>query len=179
MMAWITLTGCEQPRLQDPPYDAFWRTGFFGHGSGLIGEFNVNLYSFSRRCDSCHAQPIKKHDNIGACHNCHQPHVSGWKHSLVSLEHRRIFPLLNNEYHGELECIDCHNGTGSTSQFYGISCTHCHNHTLADLIYNHELMDNFSDLDLTSDVGCVNCHSRTGSDFHKYADQYINIWDEN
>jgi len=165
----IYLLGCSDTKLHEPPYQYFFQVGLFGHGRGAIGDLQLNSFYFERQCDSCHANQTEKHGDLGRCNQCHQPHISGWEKSLFPQNHSAL-PLDGQDHHYSLSCTTCHQSLATPQEFQSTSCQHCHNHQARDIIYAHDLMDNYN-LDLFSQAGaCVSCHSRTGKNHTLYFD---------
>lgn len=164
------LIGCTESRFQEAPLQEFSQVGFYGHGRGVLGDMGINIFGFERRCDSCHAQPVKNHQSLGNCNQCHQPHNAGWSSSLVARSHNNSMAIRDTLYHGKLSCTECHQDISSRSAFMKTSCNHCHNHNPSDMRYCHELMDEYEHLNFTENKGCIECHTFRGPQFEKYFD---------
>ena len=170
MILSITLQGCEEPRYQRKPYQAFSQVGLLGHGEGILGDLQLNYYGVQRRCDSCHTDAPKAHPPLGACNSCHQPHQRGWSHSMVALDHAEVLPLEGHPHHFQLKCKDCHDQLESRTTYRETKCIHCHNHSRKDVIYAHELLENFDIHKEYSDVRCLACHVKTGLEYAHFYD---------
>lgn len=165
----LCLFGCSEAKLQEAPYDYFYKVGLFGHGRGAIGDLRLNTFYFERRCDSCHAYETDKHGALGRCNQCHQPHILGWEKSIIARKHNAL-PLINRPYHRQLECSSCHQALTDRKTFFNTSCQHCHNHQASDIDYAHDLMDDY-DYDVFSKPdACQSCHSLNGKQYADYFD---------
>ena len=163
-----TLSACTEQKLQKEPYNGFIQVGLLGHGRGLLGDLRINYYGVQRRCDSCHTNSPAAHENLGTCNSCHQPHNGGWKHTMVAIFHNDVLILENRKYHFKLACKECHDNMTSRQNYRKVQCIHCHNHSKADIIYAHELMDDFSLERDNKDSRCIDCHSMRGKEFTRF-----------
>lgn len=167
----MSLFGCTDAQLHESPHEHFFQVGLFGHGRGAIGDLRLNSFYFERRCDSCHGIETKKHNNLGRCNDCHQPHILGWQRSLYPREHQN-FSLVNRPYHNKLSCSSCHQSGSGRNEFNKTRCQHCHNHQASDIEYAHDLMDDYNLAAFTQAGACINCHSLSGKHYFRYFDQH-------
>jgi len=165
----IYLLGCSEAKLQASPHEHFYQVGLFGHGRGAIGDLRLNTFFFERQCDSCHGTETDKHNDLGRCNDCHQPHILGWDKSTVAKDHHSL-PLNNRPYHNQLSCTSCHKALNSRAEFKTTSCQHCHNHQADDIDYAHDLMDDYKYADFVQPGACQACHSRNGKRYTEYFD---------
>lgn len=163
------LFGCSDAKLQEPPHEYFYQVGLFGHGRGAVGDLRLNSFYFERQCDSCHTTEVKNHEFLGQCNQCHQPHITGWKKSLLPRNHKAL-PLINRPYHNQLQCIDCHQSLTNRQEFKITSCQHCHNHQASDIEYAHDLMDEYDYDDFLKPGACLECHNQIGEKYSEYFD---------
>lgn len=166
----MSLLGCSDSKLHEKPHQYFYQVGLLGHGRGAIGDLRLNSFNFERRCDSCHGSETKKHQTLGRCNDCHQPHILGWEKSLFPRNHQDL-PLAHRPYHGQLDCLECHQSVINPEEFNKTSCQHCHNHQAQDIEYAHDLMDDYNLEHFTQEGACISCHSLSGTHYPQYFDQ--------
>ena len=102
------------------------------------------------RCDGCHLAAYQRttnpdHAGFGYPTNCETCHTTaGWR--PANFAHR--FPISGPH---RLTCSECHRESGNASVW---SCTHCHEHSQAQMASDHREVTNYQWLS----AACYQCH---------------------
>jgi len=166
----VLTSACSDPRVHPAPNEMYFQVGLFGHGRGVLGDLELNYFGLQRRCDSCHANKVDSHGDLGTCNRCHQPSFLGWPKTLFATRHASVFSFKGETYHQSLACVECHQDLSNEQSFKILSCNHCHNHGRSDIDYAHDLLDEYSYPLFSKDTACVSCHSKSGKNYSNYHD---------